>query len=87
MLIVEERDSSSVEVAAIFGEDSNNATIQQEKRRQSNVPWSTSTIILSLEIRAAGDMYWPITFIRMSRYFELRFRLYVPTALYCLSKI
>jgi hypothetical protein len=56
MLIVEERDSSGVEVAAIFGEDSNNATIQQEKRRQSNVPWSTSTIIQTVEIRAAGDM-------------------------------
>ncbi len=57
MLIVDERYSSSVEVAAIFGEDSNNATIQQEKRRQSNVPWSTSTIIQTVEIRAAGDMY------------------------------
>jgi hypothetical protein len=54
--IVDERNSSSVEVAAIFGEDSNNATIQQEKRRQSNVPWSTSTIIQTVEIRAAGDM-------------------------------
>jgi hypothetical protein len=34
MIIVEERDSSSVEVAAIFGEDSNNATIQQERTRE-----------------------------------------------------
>jgi hypothetical protein len=55
MLIVEERDSSSVEVAAIFGEDSNNATMQQEKRRQHDVPWSTSMIIQIVEIRAAGD--------------------------------
>jgi hypothetical protein len=37
-------------------EDSNNATMQQEQRRQSNVPWSTSTIIQTVEIRAAGDM-------------------------------
>jgi hypothetical protein len=31
MLIVDERDSSSAEVAPVFGEDSNNATTTREK--------------------------------------------------------
>ncbi len=46
MLILEDTDSSSVEVAAIFGEDSNNACAMVDVDDLQTV-----------EIRAAGDMY------------------------------